>query len=486
MTNAKGRITTRKSGKGDYDSAWVYIPSKVFNDISFPFSDKEEVIIEVKNDGSLLIKKSEVLVDIINEYGIENATLPKLIEKKVEENGNHIFLYYKDEAFTFKKINDRSNQVAHSLISLFKKLKIKKRPKVSIIFPNCPEFIFCWFGVVKAGGVFSPIDTELNGELLEYVLKNSDTEILIIDYKYLINFEQVKSRLPKIKRIYVRGAPLGFKFDETTKNFQEIFSLKKHNPSIVVKDWHPMEILYTLGTTGKPKGVIWRNYLVLTGINVGKELVKIGLKKSDRIYCPLPLYHGIGQIISILTAMFYEASIVIAEKFDPATFWNDINHYNITGFIYLWDMLQSLIEQSPNEIEKQHSLNWVFGFGTSKETWEAFEKRFNVSVYEGWTLTEAVGITINTVGSKGGKVGSVGTSVSGYEFKIVNKDGKVLPPGPENVGEIVTRSTFPIPLGYYGKAEWKEERNRWFHTGDYGYVDNDGYLYYMSRKENYN
>ena len=244
-----------------------------------------------------------------------------------------------------------------------------------------------------------------------------------------------------------------------------------------------MEILYTSGITGKPKGVIWRNYLVLTGINVGKELVKIGLKKSDRIYCPLPLYHGIGQIISILTAMFYEASVVITDKFEPSTFWEDINHYKITGFIYFWDILQRLIEQPPNKIEKQHSLNWVFGFGASKETWKQFEKRFNVLVYEGWTLTEAVGITINTVGSKGGKLGSVGTSVSGYEFKIVNKDGKVLPPGPKNVGEIVARSTFPIPLGYYGKAEWKEERNRWFHTGDYGYVDNDGYLYYIGRKQ---
>jgi len=482
MTNAKGRITTRKSGKGDYDSAWVYIPSKVFNDISFPFSDKEEVMIEVKNDGSLLIKKSEVLVDIINEYGIENATLPKLIEKKVEENGNHIFLYFKDETFTFNQINQRSNQVAHTLINTFKELKLKKRPKVSIIFPNRPEFIFCWFGVVKAGGVFSPINTELNGDLLKFVLNNNDTEILIIDYQYLSNFEEIKAELPKIKRIFVRDAPREYKFNDTIVNFQEFFGLEKHNPRITVKDWHPMEILYTTGTTGKPKGVIWRNYLVLTGINVGKELVKIGLKKSDRIYCPLPLYHGIGQIISILTAMFYEASIVIADKFDPSTFWNDIDRYNITGFIHYWDMLQSILEQTPNDTEKQHTLNWVFGFGASKESWKTFEKRFNIPVHQGWTLTEAVGITINTVGSKGGKLGSVGTSVSGYEVKIVNKDGKILPPGAENVGEIVTRSTFPIPLGYYGKAEWKEERNRWFHTGDYGYVDNDGYLYYMGRK----
>ena len=480
---AKGKITTRKSGKGEYDSAWIYIPSKVFNDISFPFSDKEEVMVEVQKDGSLLIRKSDILIDIINEYGIENATLPKLIEKKAKENGNHKFLYYKDEIYTFKDINQQSNQIAHALIALKKELKLKKRPKVSIILPNCPDFIFCWFGVAKAGGIFSPINTELRGDLLKYVLDNNDTQILIIDSQYLTNFEEIKSQLPKIKKVFIMHAPKAYVFNENILDYSKIFNSHTNNPNIVVKDWHPMEILYTFGTTGNPKGVIWRNYLVLTGINVGKELVKIGLSKSDIIYCPVPLYHGIGQIISVLTAMFYEASIVITEKFDPQAFWDDVRRYNITAFIYYWNILESLLEQPPDKLDKEHSIRWVFGFGASKDTWEVFEKRFNVSIYEGWTLTEAVGITINTMGSKGGKIGSVGTSVSGYEFKIVDEEGILLPPGPENVGEIVSRSTFPIPLGYYGKTKWKEERNRWFHSGDLGYVDDDGFLYYMGRKE---
>ncbi len=480
---AKGRITTRKSGKGDYDSAWVYIPSKIFNDISFPFSDKEEVMIEVQEDGSLLIRKSDILIDIINEYGIENASLPLLLEKKVKETGNHKFLYYKDEVYTLKDINEHSNQIANGLINLFKKLKLKKRPKVSILFQNCPEFIFCWFGVIKAGGVFSPINNQWKGEVLKYVLDNSDTQILIIDYEYFNNFEEIQKQLPKIKKIFIRNAPFGFEFDENILDFNKINASNSNNPDIIVKDWHPMEILYTMGTTGLPKGVIWRNYLILTGINVGKELVEIGLNKSDIIYCPVPLSHGIGQIISILTAMFFNASVVITEKFDPSTFWDDIKRYRATAFIYYWGLLEKLLKLPSSDNDKEHSLKWVFGFGASKEIWESFEKRFGVSVYEGWTLTEAVGITINTVGSKGGKIGSVGTSVSGYEFKIVDDDGNILPPGPDNIGEIVSRSTFPIPLGYYGNNEWKEEKNRWFHTGDYGYVDDDGFLYYIGRKE---
>ena len=483
MIKANGRITTRKSGKGDYDSAWIYIPSKVFNDISFPFSDKEEVIIEIQEDGALLIKKSDILTNIINEYGIENATLPLLLEKKVKENGDHEFLYYKNDIYTFKDINNHSNQIANGLINIFKELKLRKRPKVSILFQNCPEFIFCWFGVIKAGGVFSPINNQWKGEVLKYVLDNSDTQILIIEYEFFNDFEKIKAQLPKIKKIFIKNAPSGFKFSENILDFNTIITSNTKNPNVIVKDWHPMEILYTMGTTGLPKGVIWRNYLILTGINVGKELVQLGLNKSDRIYCPVPLSHGIGQIISILTAIFYDASVLITEKFDPLTFWEDVKRYNTTVFIYYWGLLEELLKQPSSDIEKEHSLKWVFGFGAPKDIWASFEKRFKVPVFEGWTLTEAVGITINTLGSKGGKIGSVGTSVSGYEFKIVDKESNILPPGPDNVGEIVSRSIFPIPLGYYGNYEWKEEKNRWFHTGDYGYVDNDGFLYYMGRKE---
>ena len=264
MKTAKSRIFERTSGMGKYRNIWINIPSKLIKDDSFPFSENEDVIIELKED-SLIIRKADVLRDIINNYGIENATLPKLLEKKVEENKDHKFIFFKDKSYSFQDIHQESNKIANGLLNIFKELKLKKRTKISLIFPNCPEFIFCLFGVVKAGGVFSPIDTSLVGEDLVYILKNSDTEVLIIDYQYLENFEKIKKKLPKIKKLIIRNAPSGYNCKDTEILFQELITDNIKSPKYNVKDWHPMEILYTSGTTGKPKGVIYRNYLVLTG-----------------------------------------------------------------------------------------------------------------------------------------------------------------------------------------------------------------------------
>ncbi|MHA1148299.1 MAG: AMP-binding protein [Promethearchaeota archaeon] len=484
MKSAKARLFERGSGSGKYRNVWINIPSKLIKDDSFPFSENEDVIIEIKK-GSLLIRKTDELIDIINNYGIENATLPKLIEKKVEENKDHQFLHFKDKSYTFDEINQNSNKIANGLLKIFNELKLKKRLKISILLPNCPEFIFCWFGSVKAGAVFTPIDTSLERNDLEYVLNNSDTAILILDYKYYRKLEEIKKKLPKIKKIIIKNAPKSFNFNDFIIKYEDMLSSNIKNPKIDVKDWHPMEILHTSGTTGTPKGVIWRNYLVLTGINVGKELVKVGLDNKSIIYCPLPLFHGISQILVILPALFYNASVIITEQFDPSTFWEDIQKHHANSFIFFGSILMDLMNQPLKNKEKEHHIKWAFGFGAEEHLWDSFEKRFGIPLYVGWTLTEAVGITINTIGSKGGKIGSVGESISGYEFKIVGPDGKKLPSGRANIGEIVSRSTMPIPLGYYGDIEWKEEKNRWFHTKDYGYTDNDGFLYYLGRESDF-
>ena len=98
---------------------------------------------------------------------------------------------------------------------------------------------------------------------------------------------------------------------------------------------------------------------------------------------PGSIFFNLGIFIcGILSAIFYDASIMITDKFDPLTFWDEIIRYNITGVIYCWDILQSLMEQPPNRADKGHPLKWVFGFGASKDTWEPFEKRFGVSLFE--------------------------------------------------------------------------------------------------------
>lgn len=486
MRRAKGKITKKKSGGGGYESIWIYVPSKIAKDSSFPFSNKEDVNIEIVED-TIIISKRDELYDIIERYGIENATIPKLLQRKATENKDRPFLYYKDETYSYQDIHLNSNRIAQGLLDLIKKLKLR-RPKISVMLPNCPDYIFCWFGIIKSGNVFVSLNTSYRGEMLEYILSNSDTEILILEYEHYEQFREISGKLPEVKAIIIRNAPEDFEFNENFIDYKEIYTSNEKNPKVIVKHWHPMQINYTSGNTGKPKGVTYRNNFVLTGINIGKELVEIGrLNQTHLIYCPLPLYLGSAQYWGILPAIFYNASVVITENFDTSTFWDDIAKYHPSGLLYIGMYLSDLLNQQSKDSNRTHSIRWAFGSGATKEIWEKFEGRFNIPIYEVWTLAEAIGITVNKLGSKGGKLGSIGKSLSGYELNIVDPQGNTLPPGPNNIGEIISRCRLPIVWDYYKlsvETLTKEGRNRWIHTGDYAYRDTEGFVYFVGNKNN--
>jgi len=144
MKIGKGKISRKKSGNPGYNTLWVYIPSKIAKDKNFPFRDKEEVLVELKGE-RLEIQKIYNLSDLTKVYDIEDATLPKMIESKALINRDKPFIYFHDEVYTYEDVNIISNQIANGLIKQIKKLQLKK-PNISLIFPNNPEALFCWFG----------------------------------------------------------------------------------------------------------------------------------------------------------------------------------------------------------------------------------------------------------------------------------------------------------------------------------------------------
>ncbi|MEE9572496.1 MAG: hypothetical protein V3W20_05585, partial [Candidatus Neomarinimicrobiota bacterium] len=131
MEYGKSKIVLKPSGKGKYNTTWIYIPSKVANDSSFPFKNDEKILIEIKND-SILITKDNVSSRMIKQYGIDNLTLPKLLRKKAAENSDQIMLFYRNEKFTYKDINEKSNQIAWGILDLVDELNIKS-PKISLM-----------------------------------------------------------------------------------------------------------------------------------------------------------------------------------------------------------------------------------------------------------------------------------------------------------------------------------------------------------------
>ncbi len=482
MNEARGKITTKKSGNGGYKSAWIYIPSRIYRNDNFPFLDNEEVIIEI-DDGSLKITKNDERSRLIRNFGLENATLPKLLEIKAKANKNQPFLYFKDEVYSYHDMNKYSNMIAHGILDLTSKLDLKA-PKISVLMETCPEFLFTWFGIVKAGSVFVPIDPYYGENHIEHILKDSDTEILIIDYKFLDEYLESRKNLPKIKKVLIHNAPMDFNFGTQFGEFNSLITRKLQNPEINVYSDDPTEIQYSSGVTGKPKGVVYRN-TVIAGIALGFELRAVGLDNAKKIYCPLPLSSSTAHFFVVLPSIVYDKSLIITEDFTSSNFWDDIHKFEPDCFCYFNSHLTNLLYQRPKVNDRVHSIKFAYGFGAGMDLWKAFEERFGISLHECWSHTEGIGVTINKLGSKGGKIGSIGTPLDFVELKILDSKGSTLPPGLNNVGEIAVRRPSRTVFEYYrqpGNSDVKIGEDSWIYTGDYGYMDADGYLYYKGKK----
>ncbi len=490
-----GRILARKSGYrkdgkyGGYEYLYLSLPNIVAKDSAFPFKDKEEVNVELK-DGKLIVSKRDEILELIERFDFSKLTLPSLIEEKAKENKNKSFLLYKGEKYSYEQMHTMSNRIAHGILNLKRELKLKKS-HIALMLPNTPIFFFCWFGVVKAGCVFVPINRFSRGEDLRYLLDVSDSEVFIIDYAFLSHFQEIGSKLVKIRKVIVVNAPETFQLDDLCVNYKEIVTENVENPDTRVNPGTKMEIIFTEGTTGKPKAITYRNFLILAGLIISEEIKKYG--KGNIVYCPTPLFQAFAQLIVVFPVMFLNATIALAEKFDAKTFWDDVHLYNVDLFVYYGAILQILMDMPPSEKDRNHKAKYALGGQAPLGIWEAFENRFGVTIFEGWAPTEAIGFTVNGLGTKGGKVGSIGAPVAGFDVKIVDSEGKEKQPGPDNVGEIVVKRILPLGnvsltqvlLEYYKEPESTPmtfNEDGYVYTGDLGYKDKDGYLYYVGRK----
>jgi crotonobetaine/carnitine-CoA ligase len=243
-----------------------------------------------------------------------------------------------------------------------------------------------------------------------------------------------------------------------------------------------MIITYTSGTTGWPKAVVNPHWAYIAAAEDLRDYVK--LIPEDIIYTCLPLYHANPQVYCVLTALVNEGSLALAERFSASRFWKDIHFYKATAFSYVGAVLPILLSQPEREEEKRTSVKKCFGGGAPKEIHEAATRRFGLQVCELYGMSETG--TWNTINRPGKiKLGSVGQARESFELKIFDDQDNELPIG--QVGEIVVRPRAPFIMfsEYYKMPEetLKCYGNLWFHTGDMGRVDSEGYFYFCGRKK---
>lgn len=408
-----------------------------------------------------------------------------LLENAAEKFGDKTYLFSRDEKISFKEINARANQVANAFLAE----GIKQGDRVAIMMLNRPEYLYLWYGLNKIGASMVPINSEFTAYETDYLVNHSESKMLAIDADHYEILKEIRPNCPSLGKCLLLDMDQAGENEELFHNFYSKQQVYLVSVNIKVND--EAAVLYTSGTTGRPKGCIVDQYYYLLN---GQSYVDQHLITSeDRILTPLPLFHMNAQSLTAVGGLHAGAGVVFVDRFHPTTWWEDIRKYQVTFFHYLGiipAMLYTMPETPQDALPRKV---YGIGAGVPKDIHEAFEKRFNVELLELYGSTESGsgGAYMTGRRPKDRKVGtaSFGKPAPGVEGKIVDDDDKEVPYG--EIGELVTRSTDPANhrkgymLGYLkdpGATE-KVWRSGWFHTGDFCRQDNEGYCFFVDRKK---
>jgi crotonobetaine/carnitine-CoA ligase len=420
----------------------------------------------------------------------EKWVLPLILKDRAKKLKHKPFLQYQnEEPLSFKEVNTLANKIANGLI----KLGIKKGDRVAVLMPNYTDYILIWFGILKAGGTMAPINTAYKMDFLQYIIDNSDSRVLFVAEEYLERIVPIQDRIPQVEKIIVVWTRNGKRdFQNMGITSKSLISYKElldesssEEPDINIRFIDAARLMYTSGTTGRSKGVTKSHAADYYSARGYVELAEID--ENDVLFTCLPLFHSNAQVLCVYPALLAGARVAIYEKFSASQFWKQIKESGATVFNSLGAMSYFLWRQPMVPEEKEHRVRLALISPAPHDMLEEFMERFNLKILEGYGLTET-GVVTYMRPNEPFRVGSCGKEAPGYEVKIADPESdEELERG--QVGEIIVRPRIPnIMLYYYHRMPEKtvsDFRNFWFHTGDAGKMDEDGYVYFVDRVKDY-
>jgi crotonobetaine/carnitine-CoA ligase len=418
----------------------------------------------------------------MQEYPQHERVLTRIIEDKARQYPDHVVFQFRDDPITLGELNERINRAANGFLAL----GVKHGDKVAIMLPNCPEFLYAWFGLNKIGAVEVPINVALKGAGLAYQIDQSDSVVLITDIEYLDRLEDVAENLKTVRHLVLAGRaeavqsqPNWPRLEKLT--FKELMAHSPGTPSVAVHYSDLATILYTSGTTGVSKGVQFSHHY---WYDIWAECVKYArYTEDDVLYTGLPFFHGNAQGITIGPAILANAKAVIVERFSASQLWDDCRRWNCTEANYIGGIIPILLKQAEHDDDGDNPVRLMVGAAAPADEWHAFQQRFNTKLLEVYGMTECYCCLVSPYDEP--RAGSCGKAITGWDVRIVDDDDNEVPHGEQ--GEFIARSNkmWVGTTGYYSKPEATLElfRNGWIHTGDLGRMDADGYFYFVDRKK---
>lgn len=439
---------------------------------------------------------------------VGNETLRDLWQSVVERKGRRHFLTFQNRVgdvfeYTYAAFDEDVNRIAN----VFLDLGIEKGDHVALHLHSSPEFLMCLFGLAKIGAVAVPINEQYLADEAEYILENSDAICVVVEPLFYETYQELLARGHHFPKGVV-VARAGTESPKSNIDFSSIYTplgtveegqqgiydfwMMRCEQSAILRDScelasdDPVQIIYTSGTTSRPKGVVLTHAnMVFSGLYGDWE---VSLRGSDRVLTSMPACHSNFQLAALMPVITAGASLIIVEKYSATRFMKQIRHYKATVIQCVAMMLRTLLLQPVDPEEKNHCVREVLYFIpiTDAEK-EEFEQRFNMRIMNTYGSTESIGwaITDPPVGARNWP--SVGRAGLGYKARICDMEDNELPPG--EVGEIQIKGERgrSVMLEYYNNPEATENTfsvDGWLKTGDQGYQDDNGWFYFVDRKVN--
>jgi long-chain acyl-CoA synthetase len=369
---------------------------------------------------------------------------------------------------TYAELDDRSARLA----AVLREKGLEQGDRVGVMLPNVLEFPIAYYGVLRAGGVVVPMNVLLKRREIAFYLEDSGAKLLLAWHGFGDEAREGAAEA---------GAEL---IEVEPHSFAEL--LGDHEPDTALAETEEGDtavILYTSGTTGKPKGAELTHFNLSRNAEIASETT-CEVKRGDIALGALPLFHSFGQTVSMNASLRVGATLTLLPKFDPGEALEIMQRDNVTHFYGVPTMYGALLHHPGREEVDTSSLRICITGGASMpvEVLRGFEEAFDCELLEGYGLSETSPVASTNHPGRPRKPGSIGTPLREVEMKVVDEDDNEVAQG--EVGEIVIRG-HNVMKGYWQRPDATEEamRGGWFHTGDMARVDEDGYFFIVDRKK---
>ncbi|PLT33811.1 fatty acid--CoA ligase family protein [Bacillus sp. V5-8f] len=395
--------------------------------------------------------------------------------------------YFMDQETTYGELDGAVTKFADGL----HKLGISKGDHVALLLGNSPHFIIGMYGALRAGATVIPVNPIYTPDEIGFILNNGDVKAVIALDLLVPLLEKMNPVLTSVENFIICQTQQ----DDSEMDISKlsIFPKMKSFTDVVatgdlsftgpiVDDDDTALILYTSGTTGKPKGAMLTHKNLYSNAKDVSDYLRI--TGDDRVITALPMFHVFCLTVALNAPLINGGTLLIVPKFSPAEVFRLAKKYEATVFAGVPTMYNFLYQYPEGNPEDLKSLRLSISGGAALPValLNDFEKKFNVRVSEGYGLSEASPVTCFNPLDRLRKPGSIGTSIQNVENKVVNELGEEAPVG--QVGELIVRGP-NVMKGYYKLPEETAAvlKDGWLYTGDLARVDDEGYFYIVDRKK---